>query len=392
MLRKILFQTHWLLGITAGLVLALVGVTGALLSYEQPLLRALNPGVMTVSDDGRQALAPDVLLARVRARGGGMPQSLTLYADPARSARVAFSPPPGAVAAPGGRVRGETRYLDPYTGELLAKPRGEGFFRTTMQLHRWLAAGEVGKQVVGASTLALVFFCLSGLYLRWPRRWRSPRAWLHLDTALTGRRFLWHLHSVVATWLLLPYLVMALSGLYWSYGWYRDGLLALSGAPVSAQRGPPAAVGPGEGEAPEVDVAAAFAVFEGVVPGWSAVTLRLPTAPGQPLEWSYQDPAPPHERANNRLALDPATLAVSAHERYRDKPLGQRLMAGIFPLHSGSWFGGTGLFVFCVASLAMPLFAVTGLQLYLDRRAKKRAGLARRRERGQARPRAPSAG
>ena len=83
---------------------------------------------------------------------------------------------------------------------------------------------------------------------------------------------------------------------------------------------------------------------------------------------------------------------MAAHERYLDKPIGQRLMAGVFPLHSGSYFGWPGLLLFCIASLAMPLFAVTGLQLYLDRRAKKRAGLARRREREQARTRAPLAG
>ena len=286
-------------------------------------------------------------------------------------------------------MRGETRYVDPYSGALLETPRGEGFFRTSMQVHRWLAVGEVGKQIVGGSTLALVFFCLSGLYLRWPRRWASLRAWLYLDFALQGRRFLWHLHSVVATWLLLPYLVMALSGLYWSYGWYREGLYALSGTPAPGPRGaPPARDKPGP--APAVDVAAAFATFEGAVPAWSTLTLRLPTTADQPLEFSYQDPSPPHSRANNRLAITDG--AVAAHERYADKPLGQRLMGGILPLHSGAWFGGVGLFVFCVASLAMPLFTVTGLQLYLDRRAKKRAGLARRRERAQARPGVPSAG
>src|SRR3546814_6651974 len=32
----------------------------------------------------------------------------------------------------------------------------------------------------------------------------------------------WHLHSVVGTWVLLTYLVMSLTGLWWSYGWYRD--------------------------------------------------------------------------------------------------------------------------------------------------------------------------
>lgn len=391
MLRKILFQTHWFLGITAGLVLALVGVTGAMLSFEDPLLKAMNPGVMTVDAAGRRPLPPAALLARVaQAEPGKDVQALQLSADPEDAARITFAPAPGAAPGPGGRARGESRYLDPYSGNLLGTPRGEGFFRTTMQLHRWLAAGEVGKQIVGASTVAMVFFCLSGLYLRWPRRWRSPRAWLHLDTSLTGRRFLWHLHSVVATWLLLPYLVMALTGLWWSYGWYREGVNALAGVPMQAPRGAGAPGARGAGPtAPErapdvdvdVDVAAAFAVFDREVPAWSTRTLRLPAQSGAPVEFSYQDPDPAHERANHRLALDAGSLAVSAHERFEDKPAGQRLIAAMFPLHSGSWFGVAGLLVFCLASLAMPLFAVTGLQLYLDRRKKKRAGEDRRRAR-----------
>ncbi|KFN52029.1 hypothetical protein N790_03610 [Arenimonas malthae CC-JY-1] len=384
MLRKILFQTHWFLGITAGLVLALVGVTGALLSYEDALLKVLNPGVMTVEAGGRAPLLPSELLARVSATEPGKTvQSLTLSADARDAARVGYAPAPGAPPGPGGRARGEMRWLDPYTGELLGQPRGEGFFRFTMQLHRWLAAGAWGKQVVGASTVALVFFCLSGLYLRWPRRWASLRAWLHLDTRLSGRRFLWHLHSVVATWLLVPYLVMALTGLWWSYGWYREGVNSLAGSPAQAMRGGTGAAPTGRdaGPAPVVDVAAAFVAFDAEVPAWSTRTLRLPAAAGAPVEFNYQDPNPAHERANHRLALDAATLAVAAHERFDDKPAGQRFVAAIFPLHSGSYFGWPGLLLFCIASLAMPLFTVTGFQLYLDRRAKKRAGVVRRRER-----------
>ncbi|HEU0153424.1 MAG TPA: PepSY-associated TM helix domain-containing protein, partial [Arenimonas sp.] len=242
MFKTLVFQLHWLLGITAGVVLAVVGVTGAMLSFEDGLLKAINPGVMTVAPQAA-ALPPADLLARV---GDQWPdralQSLTLSSDPRDAARVVFAPAPGAAAA-GGRARGETRYVDPYTGALLAPPRGEGFFRTTMQVHRWLAADAVGKQIVGASTLALVFFCVSGLYLRWPRRWRDWRAWLALDWAQKGRSFLWHLHAVVGTWVLVAYLVMALTGLFWSYDWYRSGLYAITGTPVPAGRGGPAPAG-----------------------------------------------------------------------------------------------------------------------------------------------------
>ena len=398
MFKNAIFQIHWFLGITAGLVLAVVGVTGAMLSFEHDLLKAMNAGVMTVPVQGRTPLAPAALVANIaRAEPGKTIVSITLPGQAGDSARVGFAPPANAQPGPGGRVRGETRYVDPYSGALLGAPRGEDFFRTTMQIHRWLAADDVGKQIVGASTLALVFFCLSGLYLRWPRRWRDWRAWLKLDWALKGRSFLWHLHSIVGTWVVVAYLVMSLTGLFWSYDWYRSGLYTITGTPVPAQRGgeaKPRGEGGARGDvasrnggatrgdartdaeqapAPALDLAAAFAAFDAAVPARSTLTLRLPASPGQPLEFSYQDPDPAHERANNRLVLDPATLAVTAHERYDDKPAGQKIMASILPLHSGSFFGLPGLLLFGLASLAMPLFAISGWMLYLDRRRKKRA-------------------
>ena len=42
MLKKTFFQIHWFLGITAGLILSLMGVTGAIYSYDQQILKWLN--------------------------------------------------------------------------------------------------------------------------------------------------------------------------------------------------------------------------------------------------------------------------------------------------------------------------------------------------------------
>ncbi|WP_290782123.1 PepSY-associated TM helix domain-containing protein [Arenimonas sp.] len=255
-------------------------------------------------------------------------------------------------------------------------PRGEAFFRKVMQIHRWLAADAVGKQIVGASTVALVFFCLSGLYLRWPRKAWRWRSWLVLHWRLTGRGFLRQLHVIIGTWLVLAYLLMAVTGLTWSYPAFRTALQDLAGMPAPAIGGGPRGAASGSGsaapEAPRVDVGAAFAAFHANVPSFSRVTLRLPAAPGQALELSYLDSDPEHERASHRLVLDAASLAVTAHERHDQKPVGQRLVASLFPLHSGSYFGWPGLLLFCLASLAMPLFTVTGWQLYLDRRAKNK--------------------
>ncbi|HEY0662882.1 MAG TPA: sulfite reductase flavoprotein subunit alpha [Lysobacter sp.] len=384
-MKKFWFQTHWLLGITAGVVLALVGVTGAIQSFEHKILKAINPGVITVTPRGA-ALSPEALVARIREQQPDAKlQSLALSADPRETAKVGFAPKPDAPrSGPGGRPRGESRYVDPYNGDLLPKPRGEGFFRTTMQLHRWLAADEVGKQIVGFSTLVLVLMALSGLYLRWPRRWRDLRVWLWLDWRQRGRNFLWHLHSTIGTWVLACYLVMALTGLWWSYDWYRDGLNAMAGVPAQPQaRGEGGKRDGAERKAPDAkpahapqpDVAAAWRVFEQAAPAWSTATMQWPRDDGG-VQFRYLDADPAHERATNQIELDARTLAVIKHERYDDKPTAQQLLGSMFALHRGSYFGTVGVVLFMLASLLMPLFAVTGWMLYLDRRRKQRAARA----------------
>ena len=384
-LRNVLFQVHWFLGITAGLVLALVGVTGGILSFEDELLEAFNPGVLVMEPKG-PVLAPQALVERVRAqRPDDRIQSLALSREPGKPARVGFAPRRDARPGPGGRgPRGESVHVDPHTGVLLGKPRGEGFFRTTMQLHRWLAMNDVGKQVVAFSTVVLIYFCLSGLYLRWPRRWGSLRTWLALDWKQKGRNFLWHLHSVFGTWVLVAYLVMSLTGLWWSYGWYRDALDRWADMPAREARGggktesraPRGMTARASREderkaAPELDVAASWAAFQAQVPDWSTATLQWPREGGG-VQFRYLDADPPHERASNTLELDPATLAVRRHERYDQRTFKQRLVGSVFALHRGSYFGTAGVVLFMLASLLMPLFAVTGWMLYLERRKRQR--------------------
>ncbi|CDF86029.1 hypothetical protein PKB_4705 [Pseudomonas knackmussii B13] len=139
MLKKVWFQLHWLFGISAGLVLALMGVTGATLSFQDELLRALNPDSLVVQRQPTGTLALDELVRRVEsAVPGKTVASVWNTVDGDQAARIMFSPPPG-------QRRGEMRYVDPYDGELLPAPVGEGFFGFVMQLHRFLAIGRGGR-------------------------------------------------------------------------------------------------------------------------------------------------------------------------------------------------------------------------------------------------------
>ena len=361
--RKVLFQLHWIFGITVGIVLAIVGATGALLSFEQQIVSSLARDSRQVEANGRTPLAPAELLTRIAANEADKRiAGLNIAREPGATVRVTFAPR-------------EQRYVDPYTGSLLPAASGgaETFFRNVRQLHRWLMLGElgdrdIGRQIVGASTLLLIFMALTGLYLRWPRgrAARRLRTWFVPDFRLKGRAFLWNLHSVIGTWVLPVYLVIALTGLQWSYEWYRDGLYSIAGVerPAGGEGGPREA----RGKADIPNFTRAWETFSREVPGFTAVNVNLAAAPDRPLEFRYLDAKPSHERAFNTLAIDKEGQ-VSKSERYQDKKLAARLVSSIFPLHSGSYFGLVGVIIFLIASLMMPLFTVTGWLMYLRRRA-----------------------
>lgn len=369
-MKKVLFQLHWFFGITAGLVLALMGITGALYSFEDEILDALNPNVLLVQPQG-ETLPPVELVRRLESATGLTVAILRVETVGNRVAQVFFTPRPG-------ERRGPKRNFDPYTGELKGDGAGEEFFDFILRLHRFLAMGEVGKQVTAACTLVLVFFCLSGLYLRWPRKALNWRVWLTLDWAKKGRSFNWDLHSVFGTWCLLFYLLFAITGLSWSYDWVSNGLnRLLADAPAEQRKG-----GGGRGvnmskDSPPaplmVDYVAIWDSLQKTAgPELSAYNLRLPSAGGQPTTVFYLLKDSPHPRALNSVTLDPASGAVSSVSRYAERSLGAQLLISNYALHVGSYFGIVGRIVMTVASLMMPLFFITGWLLYLDRRRKKR--------------------
>nr|WP_221230753.1 sulfite reductase flavoprotein subunit alpha [Xanthomonas sp. CFBP 8152] len=355
-----MFQLHWLLGITAGLVLSVMGLTGALMSFEDEIVRLANPAIAQLAQRhtaGERPLPVNVLLRRLDL---DRQQAVTrMLIDPTgkrpSTARLA--------GKGGGRV-----YFDPYTGEKVAAPRLSGAFAFIEDLHRHLTAGKRGQAVTGASTLILLFFCASGLYLRWPRRWWSLRTWWAVEWRRQGRSFLWSLHAVFGTWCLLVYLLVALTGLTWSYNWYRDGVVALLGTE-------PAMRGDGRDHRPAtVDFAAVQRTLD-AIPGThgTALDLRIPPRAGEPLSVRFLPDHPDHDRAYDNLEIEPGSGALQRRQDYALLPRGQQLLVSMFPLHSGSFFGLPGRIVVMLASVGMSVFFVTGWMLYLDRRRKKRA-------------------
>jgi sulfite reductase (NADPH) flavoprotein alpha-component len=390
---RAVLKIHWALGISIGLVLMVTGTTGATMSFEDEIMRAASPGVVTiVVPESGARLSPDALVAAIKDQ---QPERqirlLILSSRPEESDRVFFT------RSAGSSISDARSYVDPYTGRLLGNATGERFFETVRALHRWLllpgSGNGPGRQITGATAICLVFFAVSGLWLRWPRRPLDWRQWLVLDFRRSGRALYRSLHVTIGGWLVVFYLTSVLTGLWWSFDWYRAGAIQLLSCKVAAsegedatnaaQKGRARGKAGGDNAAKPVEAKPADADAVGLGPAWATIhkqtngsyrSVTITFQPGKPaLRVQVLPIDARHDRAFDEYRIAVSSGAILSTERYAEQTAGQSVLQNVLPIHTGSYFGWTGRIAMFLSSALLPLFPITGWMLYLARTRRKRS-------------------
>jgi sulfite reductase (NADPH) flavoprotein alpha-component len=369
-IKAVLLQVHSIAGLVLALLLSLIALTGVIMSFEDEIVDHLNAGIMQVVPRATPALLPDELVARLKAvPDAGKVTAIMLSSDPSAAVHVRF-------ARDEQGVRPSSLYVDPYDGHVLGVPRGEDFFATVRRLHRWLLipgdARGWGRQITGVAALGLIVMLVSGLVLRWPRRASSVKMWLKPNLGLSGRGLHRSLHAVIGTWVLPVYLVMTLTGLWYSFDWYKDGVVWLLSRPhvAAAKMQPKQSRPPGRPEpAPPIGFDRAWSALQHEESGgFARAQLTLPAGPGTVMRIRSWPKDSTLESMRDEFRIDAVTGQVVSAERYADKTLGEKAIASVLDIHRGAVLGWPGKLAFMIAAASMPLFAITGVLLYLSRR------------------------
>ena len=381
-IKAVLHQVHSIAGLVLALLLSLIALTGTIMSFEDEIVDHLNAGIMWVAPQTVPALMPDELVARLKAaQDVGKVSAVTLSSDPSAAVHVRF-------ARDEQGTRPGSLYVDPYDAHVLGTPRGEEFFATVRRLHRWLLipgdAKGWGRQVTGVAALGLIVMLVTGLALRWPRRASSVKMWLKPNLGLSGRGLHRSLHAVLGTWVLPIYLVMTLTGLWYSFDWYKDGVVWLLSRPqvgaAKMQPKAPRSAGVREAVQPIGFDRAWSTLLHEEGSHFARALLTLPAGPGTVIRIRSWGKDTTLDTTRDEFRIDAVTGQVVSAERYGDKTLGEKIIANLLDIHRGAILGWPGKLAFMIAAGLMPLFAVTGLLLYLSRRklrpSRQRAPLA----------------
>lgn len=361
-MRKLFLKIHLWLSVPFGLVITLLCFSGAMLVFEKEVTELMRRDMYFTPSSGR---APVLTLDGAAALvSGTLPDGVevtgvTAHSDPDRTWQVSLSEPRKAYVC-----------VDQYTGEIRGRSERPAFFSVMFRLHRWLLdsmrPGETvfwGKMVTGTSTLMFVLVLVSGVVIWWPRTLKALKGRLRLSTGKGWGRF-WHdLHVAGGIYALLLLLSMALTGLTWSFQWYRTGFYKVFGAEASSGRPGHAAPREASGSADTMDIGIWQQVYESLADG-NPDYARISVADGTA---SVSFDRLGNRRASDRYTFDRTDGDITGVQLYADASRASKIRGWIYSVHVGSWGGIVTRIAAFLAALIGASLPLTGYWLWFRR-------------------------
>ncbi len=374
---------HRWLGLTLGLVGALLGITGSLLVFDGEIDARLTPQRFAVSGNAvRQSMATYLDAATQAADNDARPVALQLPSDRGGAVAVVMR---GADGSAPSRV-----YLDPPTAQVLDVARGGGFLEWLHRFHGSLMLRDFwGREFIGVVGLAMLFSALSGIYLWWPGRALAVRA-LRFRPRVTASR---NLHHVCGFYVSIVLAVLAFTGVYLAFpNALRSAVELFSPVSLALRGGPPppspassarggGTTGPGTAAANgvrSVDAPIgpdrAVKIARALVPGAAIAGVGLPGGADGTYRVTMREARDPHtlHGGNTLLLVDARSGAVRKRVDATTRTAGDTFLAWQAPLHTGEAFGLAGRVVAAIAGLAPALLFVTGSVMWLRRTRRAR--------------------
>lgn len=398
--RNFMKKIHLWVGVPVSILVAWIAFSGALLSFQEDIRRyVLYPTPEYTVAQGDALLTPHQLKARLlqqvptaaqpvasaapsrsngRDQGGSKKPALSEVEYRAKGEAAVFSK--GNPRSP----EGQTLYfLHPYTGKLLATyTTANDIFRTIMVGHRWLWLPQhIGRPIVGGATILFVLLLISGLVMWLPKQIKPATLKHALSLSLKGSRATvtkrWH--GTLGLYLSIFGLIFALTGLTWSFEWYRSAYNATWGLSNTRHHGPSSNTGPKSDtlsvgtQSDSILLGELFTRLSAELPigQEGRTTFTFAHTPTDAYEVTYRHSIYSIAQRDTRT-FDRYTLRPLQTKLYADKPLNERIAGSPYDLHTGGIAGFAGRLIYFIAAIAIASLPLTGLWIVLRRWRKKK--------------------
>jgi uncharacterized iron-regulated membrane protein len=172
-IRKLILQLHLWLGLTSGLVVFIVGITGALYVFEEEGRELFQHGYYHVTAPENTSRLPLTQLTDTFRAHFPKEKITSIRWKESKDAALIFY------------TKNKLVSINPYTAAITGARNVNGdFFTVIKDIHTELLLGNAGKQIIRWNVLIFFIMCISGLVLWWPRQRRFFRQAITINRQL----------------------------------------------------------------------------------------------------------------------------------------------------------------------------------------------------------------
>ncbi|MBU2903930.1 PepSY domain-containing protein [Arenibacter algicola] len=361
-LRKFINDVHLWLGIGSGIILFLVCLSGTILTFEEEIKDLFAKEFVVAIASGSRLSMKELSESLSKE---GIVGNITIPAvrDKALNFSVKTSPK---------ERRGTTYYVDPYSGEYqkVQKSSFDGFFMTMFKMHRWLLLDtEIGRPIVGVATIIFLFLSISGIILWFPKKmkWKNFKPGFKIKLKANWKRINHDLHNTLGFYACIFLVIMSLTGLFWSFEWYRDAGSKVLGTKVFGNRGGgpkfESALKPGTTEKTFeeiLQIASTELNYEG------ETTITIPSTDKEVYTITKNNNSRFSPVITDKLVFDRDGTLLHK-ELFADKPLNVQIASLIKPIHMGTIYGNFSKIIYFIACLIATSLPITGTLIWINK-------------------------
>jgi uncharacterized iron-regulated membrane protein len=213
MVKKLTGKIHLWLGLSVGLIVVFLGITGCMLAFQREI-ESITHTYDYVKAENREFLQPSQLGKIAQASLPDKMLHSVTYGEKDKSAQVAFyhfEPSYYYIV-----------YINPYSGEVLkVKDMDRDFFRILIDGHFYLwLPPHIGQPIVAAATLIFVIMMITGIILWWPRNKAARKQRFSIKWNARWRRVNYDVHNVFGFYMSWVAIFIALTGLVFGFQWF----------------------------------------------------------------------------------------------------------------------------------------------------------------------------
>ncbi|MEG3657958.1 PepSY-associated TM helix domain-containing protein [Arenibacter palladensis] len=369
-LRKIIFELHKILGLTTGIVVFIVAITGCCWAFRDEI-ESLYDDYKKVSPQNDPILTPTEakMYAKEVFPDNHIHGTLFKKADDAIEV-IFYDPQPEFY---------QSVFLNPYTGEVIqVDDHLSGFFAFILKGHMrlWLPK-EIGEQVVGASILIFMVIILSGIFLWVPKKRKNLKQRLRFNWKDTTRwkRKNFDLHTIIGFYICSLALILAFTGSVMSYNWMKYVLYKSLGGDKEAAFIIPENIGsPSQGEG-VLPIDLLIPKLQAASPNAESFELHYPTGPDASIYVEVSNSSGLYYDSDFRF-FDQHTLeeieTPSIYGKYENAKVADKILRMNYDIHIGAIGGIAGKIIAFLVSLLTASLPVTGILLWYGRTYKKK--------------------